>query len=48
MRFPNSFALFACAFSAQSNQSVFPARRHSKKGKGFFIMKKLTALLLSL
>lgn len=33
---------------AKSNQSVFPARRHSKKGKGFFIMKKLTALLLSL
>ena len=33
---------------AKSNQSVFPARRHSKKERGLFIMKKLTALLLSL
>lgn len=32
---------------AKSNQSVFPARGHSKR-KGVFIMKKLTALLLSL
>ena len=33
---------------AKSNQSVFPARGHSKKERGLFIMKKLTALLLSL
>ena len=33
---------------AKSSQSVFPARRHSKKERGLFIMKKLMALLLSL